>query len=65
MAIENIPYVYDHTSFYRRALRPVKNQFCKLCKTNIKERQQKEINLKLARKRCGSRKAKFGPSKNV
>ena len=34
-------------------------------KKNNKKRQQKEVQIKIARKRCRSRKAIFGPSKYI
>ena len=64
MAIENIQYKYDHKLLYRRALRPVTDQLLSGYNKN-KKRQQKENHLKLARKRCRSLKAIFGPSKYV
>ena len=65
MAIENIQYKYDHTLLYRRALKPVNNQFLSGYIKNNKERQKNEIQLKIARKRCRSLKTIFGPSKYV
>ena len=52
MAIGNIQYVYDNIRFYSSAFRPEKNN---------KQRQQKKIQLKLARKRCRSLTAIFCP----
>ena len=64
MTIENIQYVYDHKRLYRRALRPLNNQFFK----RLQKEQQivtKKIQLKIARKRCRSRTAIFGPKKYI
>ena len=64
MKIENIQYVYDHTGLYRTELSPLNNQFFKrLQKTT--NRDNKKIQLKLARKRCRSRTAIFGPKKYI
>ena len=43
MTIENIQYVYDHTRLYRRALRPLNNQFFYGYKKNNKERTKNSI----------------------
>ena len=59
MAIENIHYDYDHMHPYRSALRPVINDF--LVKKRTTNKDNKKIQLKLARKRCHSRKVIFGP----
>ena len=64
MAIENIQYVYDYIRLYRRAFRPVIAEFF----MQLQKEQQietKKIQLKLARKRCRSRKAPFGHTKYV
>ena len=65
MAIEIIQYIYDYRCFYRRALRPVKYQFLKRFQREQQKETTKKIQLKLARKRCRSRKAILGPSKHV
>ena len=65
MAIENIQYVFDHTRLYGRELRQVKNQFLSGYRKNNKKRQQKEVQLKLARRHCRSCKAIFGPSNEL
>ena len=58
MAIENIQYVYDHMRLYRRALRPVINDFLFTKRTT--SRDNKEIKRKM-QKRCRSGKVIFGP----
>ena len=58
MAIENFHYVYNHMRFYRSALRPVINNFLVTKRTT--KRDNKKSQLKLARKRCRSRKVIFG-----
>ena len=64
MKIENIQYVYDHTGLYRRELSPLNNHFFKrLQKTT--NRDNKKIQLKIARKRCRSPTAIFGPKKYI
>ena len=63
MAMENIQYVYDHKRFYRTALRSCINGFLVTKRTT--KRYKEKIQLKLARKRCRSLTAVFGPSKYV
>ena len=58
MAIENIHYVSDYMRLYRSALRPVINDFLVTKRTT--NRDNKKIQMKLARKRCCCRKVIFG-----
>ena len=54
-----LPQIYDYHCFYRRALGPV----LKAAKKNNKE--QTKFQLKLARKHCHNRQAKFWHSKYI
>ena len=65
MAIEKIQYLYDCIRVYRRALRPVINQFFMRLQKGQQEETAKKNQLKLAIKSCRNRKALFGTPKYV
>ena len=65
MAIEKIKYVYDHIQFFRMALIPVINQFFMRLRKEQQIETTKNIQKKLAKKCCRSRKAIFATSKYV